>query len=296
MGLASGCSTHDAQADPPPQPAQSDETQPAADAPSRIVAIGDLHGDMHQTLTTFRLAGLIDDAGHWSAGDTVFVQTGDQTDRGPDSKGIIELLVRLEAEARAAGGQVIALIGNHEAMNVQGDWRYVTEGDVAAYGGLEERIHAFSPEGDSGSFVRSHNAVAQVGDTVFVHGGISPEWAAKGVDAINAEVRRDLEVSGGQAVGGDGVLWFRGYASEPESTACPLLRTALDSLGAARMVVGHTVQPNGEIVTRCSGQLALIDVGIARHYGGGHSAAWEWVEGDSRALTLGGTVDLPDPE
>ncbi|MFT6818208.1 MAG: hypothetical protein ACJATT_002021 [Myxococcota bacterium] len=291
-----GCSTHDAQADPPVEPA-AQSTEPASvDAPRRIIAVGDLHGDMQQTLTVFRLAGLINDDGHWSAGDTVFVQTGDQTDRGPDSKGIIELLVRLETEAEAAGGRVVALIGNHEVMNVQGDWRYVTEEDVATYGGMEARVQAFSPDGASGVFVRSHDAVARVGDTVFVHGGISPEWAAQGVDGINAAVRRDMEVSGGEAIGSQSVLWYRGYATDPEDTACPRLQTALDSLAVKRMVVGHTVQAGGGIVTRCGGKVVLIDVGIAKHYGGGHVAAWEWVDGDSRALTLAGTVDLPDPE
>jgi hypothetical protein len=62
------------------------------------------------------------------------------------------------------------------------------------------------------------------------------------------------------------------------------------------MVVGHTVQARGEIITRCGGRLALIDVGIARYYGGGHLAAWQWMDGDTSALTPAGTVDLPDPE
>lgn len=297
MGVM-GCSTPDAHADPPLQPTlePTPTTSTTQDAPARIIAVGDLHGDMEQTLTVFRLAGIIDAEGHWSAGETVFVQTGDQTDRGPDSKGIIELLVRLESEAAAAGGRVVALIGNHEVMNVQGDWRYVTEGDVATYGGMEARIQAFSPDGESGAFVRSHDAVATVGDTVFVHAGIPPHWAEQGVDAINAAVRRDMDVSGGEAVGSGSVLWYRGYATDPESQVCPRLQTSLDSLGVKRMVVGHTVQATGGIVTRCDGRLALIDVGIAKYYGGGHVAAWEWVDGDSRALTQAGTVDLPDPE
>ncbi len=290
------CSTPDAQADPQVQPTAPPTAPVAVDGPTRIVAVGDLHGDMEQTLAVFQLAGIIDSEGHWSAGNAVFVQTGDQTDRGPDSKGIIELLVRLETEAEAAGGRVVALIGNHEVMNVQGDWRYVTEGDVETYGGMEARIRAFSAEGASGAFIRSHDAVSTVRDTVFVHAGISPEWAEQGVDGINAAVRREMDVSGGEAIGAQSVLWYRGYASEPEATVCPQLETALQSLGVKRMVVGHTVQARGGIVTRCGGRVVLIDVGIARYYGGGHLAAWEWVDGDSRALTPSGTVDLPDPE
>lgn len=41
----------------------------------RIVAMGDLHGDLNNTLTIMRFAGLIDQDNRWSGGDTIFVQT-----------------------------------------------------------------------------------------------------------------------------------------------------------------------------------------------------------------------------
>lgn len=258
------------------------------------MAVGDLHGDMSQTMAVLTLAGIVDDSGHWAAGSATFVQTGDQTDRGPDSKGILELLTRLETEAEAAGGTVIALIGNHEVMNVQGDWRYVTEGDVAAYGGVAARNAAFSAEGASGRFIRQHDAVAQVGDTVFVHAGISAEWAAKGIDGINTAVREGIEDPSSPVLQSMGPLWYREYSRADEAAACAELTTALASLGAERMVVGHTVQASGTILSRCDGRFTVIDVGIATHYGG-HLAAWESIDGDARALTPDGPVDLFDP-
>ena len=74
---------------------------------------------------------LVDDNGRWIGGDTVLVQTGDVVDRGPDSLKIIQDLMRLQREAPRAHGQVIALVGNHEAMNLTGDLRYVSAGDYA---------------------------------------------------------------------------------------------------------------------------------------------------------------------
>jgi hypothetical protein len=61
------------------------------------------------------------------------VQTGDIPDRGPDTRKIMDLLMKLEKQARKSGGFVHALIGNHDAMNVYGDLRYVHPGEFAAF-------------------------------------------------------------------------------------------------------------------------------------------------------------------
>jgi len=100
---------------------------------NRIVAIGDLHGDFDNYLETLKLAGLVDRKGKWVGGDTHFVQTGDIPDRGPDTLKIIEHLENLEQQAQRKGGRVHSLIGNHEAMNVYGDLRYVHKGEYQAF-------------------------------------------------------------------------------------------------------------------------------------------------------------------
>ena len=99
----------------------------------RIVAIGDLHGDFAAWRDIVRAAQLIDNEGHWIGGTTVLVQTGDAVDRGPNSLKVIQDLMRLQREAANASGQVVALVGNHEAMNITGDLRYVSAGDYAAF-------------------------------------------------------------------------------------------------------------------------------------------------------------------
>ncbi len=113
----------------------------------RIVAVGDLHGDFAAWRAIARAAGLEDAAGRWSGGSTVLVQTGDVVDRGPDSLKIVLDLMRLQREAARAGGRVVALVGNHEAMNVTDDLRYVSAGDYAAFtdsgsGALRDRAFA----------------------------------------------------------------------------------------------------------------------------------------------------------
>ncbi len=105
----------------------------AQSSPGRIVAVGDLHGDFAVWTAIARDAGLIDAKGRWAGGTTILVQAGDITDRGPDSLKIIRQLQKLQKEAAGAGGKVIVLIGNHEAMNVTGDLRYVDPGEFAAF-------------------------------------------------------------------------------------------------------------------------------------------------------------------
>ncbi|MSR03122.1 MAG: hypothetical protein EXR94_10365 [Gemmatimonadetes bacterium] len=100
---------------------------------SRIVAVGDVHGDFAQFTTVLRQAGVIDAKNRWAGGQTHLVQTGDVPDRGPDSRQVMDLLMELTPQAEKAGGQVHALIGNHEAMRVLGDLRYVSPGEYEAF-------------------------------------------------------------------------------------------------------------------------------------------------------------------
>src|SRR4029077_15343366 len=91
------------------------------------------HGDYDAFQALLSQAGLIDAKGHWSGGKTVFVQLGDAVDRGSRSRDIVLELQQLQKEASKAGGKVVALIGNHEAMNMEGDLRYVTPADFQTY-------------------------------------------------------------------------------------------------------------------------------------------------------------------
>ncbi|MXO61166.1 hypothetical protein GRI89_16605 [Altererythrobacter salegens] len=111
-------------------PAASGEAGPAA---PRIVAVGDLHGDFAAFLDIVEAAGVADAGGRWTGGKTTFVQLGDVPDRGADSLKIIRFLQKLEKAAPRAGGKTILLVGNHEAMNVTGDLRYVSAGEYAAF-------------------------------------------------------------------------------------------------------------------------------------------------------------------
>ena len=100
-------------------------TAAPADA-RRIVAIGDIHGAADALVEILQQSGLLDDHERWSGGDAVLVQTGDFLDRGAEAIAVAELLMELQEQAAASGGDVVVLLGNHEILNLFGDLRDVT--------------------------------------------------------------------------------------------------------------------------------------------------------------------------
>ncbi len=275
----------------------------------RVVAVGDVHGDVEALKEVLRLAGVLDAKDRWSGGKTHLVQTGDIADRADHTREAFELLMRLEGEARAAGGRVHVLLGNHEVMNMLGDLRYVTPGELASFAdqsatpdapgtprGLAGHREAYGPKGRYGRWLRERPAVVRVNDTLFVHGGIAPSVPAKTLEELNRWVRQDLLPGHPPGGGVDprGPLWFRGYALDGEAVWEQGLTEVLERFKARRMVMGHTTQRDGRILVRFAGRAVFIDTGLSTGYGG-HRAALE-LRGDRlTALYPEGRVPLLVP-
>ena len=303
----------------------------------RIIAVGDLHGDFSAWLDIAGAAGIVGPTGHWAGRSTTLVQLGDVTDRGPDSLKIVRSLQQLQAEAPKAGGRVIVVLGNHEAMNLLGDNRYTTPGEYAAfvdnrsvarreklYGSIRKQLeaadpkalpsqvraqwlartplgwvehrNAWAPTGELGRWAARNPAIAKVGDTLFVHGGISAEYAKAPLDAVNqlAAVAMAAGDDKPRSVLNDplGPLWYRGLtgrdadAEQIRATAPPgphltieqEIDAALVAYGAKHIVIGHTPSLKG-IVIEYGGRLARIDTGNSRYYGG--PLSWLEIVGDT---------------
>jgi hypothetical protein len=272
-------------------------------APGRLIAIGDLHGAIAATRAALRLGGAIDASDRWIGKDLSVVQTGDQLDRGDDEREIVDLFDRLSQTAPAAGGQVIALNGNHEVMNVQGDFRYVTRGAIGDFAGVtprspqargasapfDDRAEAFFPGGAYARELAERDVVAVVGDSLFVHGGVSPAHVSFGIERINRETREWMlgsRRSAPESVASESSpIWLRDYSIDPVSPEhCQALGVVLSALGVRRMVVGHTVQQNG-ISSACDDRVYRIDVGLSRYYGEGPIQVLEIDGGKLRVLS-----------
>lgn len=192
----------------------------------RIVVVADVHGGYTELVSVLRESAVIDDALHWRGGDTHLVSLGDLLDRGPDSRKVIDLVMRLEGEATAAGGAVHLVLGNHEVMNMIGDLRYVSAADYTAFAGKEDdalreqawsllhagkpeavradfdasepagyyaRTAAFSATGKYGAWLLTKPFLIVMNDTAFVHGGLPPLVAADGLDETNRSLHAELD-------------------------------------------------------------------------------------------------------
>ena len=98
----------------------------SAQAPTRIVAIGDIHGSIDGVTSILKVAGLIDGSNKWIGGKAQLMQTGDYMDRGEHVRDVLDLLMSLEQQAKDAGGRAYALLGDHEVMNLVNETRDAT--------------------------------------------------------------------------------------------------------------------------------------------------------------------------
>jgi len=205
----------------------------------KLVAIGDIHGDLSVAIKSLKLANVISlntpnnttniSNIKWTGGSTIVVQLGDQIDRvrpsklvndlcqendnqlnqdeGSDLK-IIFLFEKLHEQAIKQGGALFSILGNHELMNVDGDFRYVSPKEFREFGtffkeqetkspypyGYNTRKRVFSPGGSlSKKLAQSRYSILQVGSWVFVHGGMTPEVANDyTLDQINGIIHKWL--------------------------------------------------------------------------------------------------------
>jgi hypothetical protein len=222
----------------------------------RIIAVGDVHGAFPQFVNILQRTGVIDTRYQWVGGSTIFVQDGDITSRGTQTRQCLDLVMQLEAQAGQQNGKVIPLLGNHEVMIIIGDLRYVLPEDYQAFAGEQSsrvrerayeeyraflarsrehgRVHAapdgaarqkkwmeehplgffefrdaFGPQGLYGRWLRKLDTVAQIGDVLFVHGGLSPRLSFRSIGEINERVRTEMAQfdSIWQSLVKQGIIW-----------------------------------------------------------------------------------------
>eukprot|EP01065_Artemidia_motanka_P008350 TRINITY_DN1418_c0_g1_i3.p1 TRINITY_DN1418_c0_g1~~TRINITY_DN1418_c0_g1_i3.p1 ORF type:complete len:319 (+),score=31.32 TRINITY_DN1418_c0_g1_i3:100-1056(+) len=272
---------------------------PLAAAYTRVVAVGDLHGDLSAAMNVLTKASLIQcgKAGdarscNWVGGDALLVQMGDILDRGPEATQLVEFMLdTLPPRVQAGGGSMVVLLGNHELLNLQGYTHYVHEAEASKYGGRAQVRSVFSlPDGPWGQRLSRLPAAHEAAGVFFVHGGLMPDFAHLGASGLSSEVGAAIERMDWDAhiLGDLGPLWNRHQLNSAVKGECFLVDEALRRLNAAKMgrseparriVVGHTIQ-DGSIHEYCDGKMIAIDVALSRWAGDHNSTPLSFLEID----------------
>jgi hypothetical protein len=256
-----------------------------AELPEQLIAISDVEGNLVAFTSLLTAHKVIDKQLNWTFGNGELVVLGDLLDRGSDVAALLWLVHKLEKEAEAAQGKVTVVLGNHETMNLAGDWRYADDRykgqALALFPDLPRKEAYKSFFGEDtwfGRWLRSKPTLVRRGNYLFVHGGIHPDIAdlGMGLQEINQQVTRNLEQDLYASPGGDqvanfllgpkGPLWYRGlvldsYSGEDKLESRELNRI-LNGFNAERVVIGHTKVD--QVSTDYNGRVIRIDVDHAQ--------------------------------
>lgn len=145
---------------------------------SQVLALSDPHGMFKHLRKLLKAAKVTDGNGRWAAGRTLLIVVGDSIDKGPESLPILQLWMRLGPQARAAGGRLIVLLGNHEAEFLR-DPKNKKAGpfldELARAKIAPEQLAAGRDRDGIGNFLRAMPAAARAGKFLFAHAGWYPE-------------------------------------------------------------------------------------------------------------------------
>lgn len=234
----------------------------------RMLVLSDIEGNFEAYKILLQSAGVINAKFEWTYGDGRLILVGDFFDRGLHVTEVLWLTYKLESEAEAAGGKVHFILGNHEAMNLCGEYGYVRNKYLENAQLIGEDYGLwFDNNSELGRWLRTKNSIEKIGDYVFCHAGISPQVAAStlSITDLNDIGRKFLGKPYGlindsmaQYVYNPnyGIYWYR--AAAKNKITVEEMDAALAFVGAKRIVVGHTLVP--EVTALYDGRLICVDL------------------------------------
>ena len=229
---------------------QDDAVVPMSD---KLLVLSDIEGNAAFMNSALSKLGVTDAGGEWNFGANRLVIAGDSVDRGRDVFAVLWRLHGLAAQARAAGGSVHVLLGNHEQYLLRGNTVKVHPEHLFALEKLGGVAAAFGPDTVIGAWLREQPVMVKAGRVIVTHGGVSPLVAQQGltIAQLNTAMRRywrgepvpatELEA----VLGFTGVTQYRGYFKAEEGkygkASDQDVAAALRTFDADTIVVGHSI-------------------------------------------------------
>lgn len=217
-----------------------------------IVAISDIEGNFSALRKLLLATKVIDEDLNWKFGDGHLVLVGDFFDRGEQVTEVLWFIYYLEEKAKAAGGYVHFILGNHEIMNLSGDVRYVKQKYFDNAILLHQNyVSLYDENSELGRWLRTKNIIEKIGDIIFTHGGISANINSLNlsIPEINKLARpyfadstfKYANEKSGIIIGDLGPLWYRGYYVKNNPVISLQIDNTLSNFSANHIITGHTI-------------------------------------------------------
>ncbi len=234
--------------------------------PEKTLVLSDIEGDFEFMQNMLLKNEVIDKKYNWKYGQGHVVILGDVFDRGENVTECLWLIYKLENDARKQGGQVHFILGNHEIMALTGDYRYVDR----KYKRLIKKLNIeykdlYGANTEIGQWIRTKNSIEIIGNTLFAHGGISPQIMNSNlsITKMNDLIRKSIDSKEVQfeknaqlVLGSDGPLWYRGYVEEPIDQS--QVDSVLSKFDIQKIVIGHTLVD--EVSSLYNNKVFAVDV------------------------------------
>lgn len=256
--------------------------------PNKFLVSSDIEGQIDAFIFLLKNSGVIDDNYNWTYGDGHLYFIGDMFDRGEYVTQCLWLLYKLEQEAKLVGGQVHFIVGNHEVLNFDFDYRYVRDKYFENAHLLGEMLYdLYDDATELGRWLRSKNILENAGNSaILVHAGLSPQVKNLNLsyDEINDYGRLGMDdncpngnaaceiVNGGSD---EGVYWYRGIANEDLSQS--EVNDIISSFNGETMIFGHSVFP--QVSSLYDQKVIVVDVDHEDNFDAGYMEALYYENG-----------------
>jgi hypothetical protein len=250
----------------------------------RIIIIGDVHGDIKRFKGILIESEIINNNFEWIAepSNTIVVQLGDQIDSKNrmteenwevlNDYEMIYFTEHLNNIAKVKGGQCISLIGNHELMNILGDFSYVSSNSMKEDN--IKRKDLFKPKGSIALILANRPLIIKIKDLLFCHAKFELNHLHilkkhnKDIFYLNYIWKKyleknelhveDKEIIDNIILGSNGILWNRTLNDPIETTEL------FKELQVKYMFLGHTAL---EEINLIDDQIWYCDTGLSRAFG-----------------------------
>ncbi|MGZ8559770.1 MAG: metallophosphoesterase [Chitinophagaceae bacterium] len=247
--------------------------------PARQLILSDIEGNFGAFSKLLFANGVIDNDFNWTFGNGHLILIGDFVDRGELVTEVHWLIYSLEEKAKAAGGYVHYILGNHEIMNMSGDLRYLNEKYKTSAALMNVKFESLYDEhSELGRWLRTKNIMEKIGDNLFLHAGVSSQinQLSISIKEINKLARPfyadSLYIYPDKLTpaifGHFGPFWYRGYYSADKTGIQQTVNGTLAGFDVKHIFTGHTIVAD-TVSVWYDGKVINVDV----HHAKGKSEA-----------------------